>query len=127
MTTASTTAHAQIATFLNVAPNAIKSVTEMAWVFCVVVRGQRARFVSKKVIKVEVEMYQVESTNEGIMIFPALNNGERLWASNDNDVADTLNWAKAQGYSFQNWTFGNADKFCPELKPLESQSALILY
>lgn len=124
MTTTNTTA--QIATFLNVAPNAIKSVTEMAWVFCVVVRGQRARFVSKKVIKVEVvEMYQVESTNEGIMIFPALNNGERLWAS--NDVADTLNWAKAQGYSFQNWTFGNADKFCPELKPLESQSALILY
>lgn len=42
---------AQIASFLNVAPNAIKSVTEMAWVFCVVVRGQRARFVSKKVVK----------------------------------------------------------------------------
>ena len=49
MTTANTTA--QIATFLNVAPNAIKSVTEMAWVYCVVVRGQRARFVSKKVVK----------------------------------------------------------------------------
>ena len=54
MTTANTTA--QIATFLNVAPNAIKSVTEMAWVFCVVVRGQRARFVSKKVVK-EVKMF----------------------------------------------------------------------
>ena len=55
MTTANTTA--QIATFLNVAPNAIKSVTEMAWVFCVVVKGCRARFVSKKVVKdQEVEM-----------------------------------------------------------------------
>jgi len=54
MTTANTTA--QIATFLNVAPNAIKSVTEMAWVFCVVVKGCRARFVSKKVVKTEVDM-----------------------------------------------------------------------
>ena len=63
MTTANTTA--QIATFLNAAPNAIKSVTEMAWVFCVVVRGQRARFVSKKVIKVEVvEMDFVTAFNE---------------------------------------------------------------
>ena len=42
---------AQIATFLNVSPNQIKSITEMAWVFCVVVRGCRARFVSKKVVK----------------------------------------------------------------------------
>jgi hypothetical protein len=42
---------AQIATFLNVSPNQIKSVTEMAWVFCVVVKGCHARFVSKKVIK----------------------------------------------------------------------------
>lgn len=49
--TANTTA--QIATFLNVSPNQIKSVTEMAWVFCVVVRGRRARFVSKKVIEVK--------------------------------------------------------------------------
>jgi hypothetical protein len=46
MTTSNTTA--QIATFLNVSPNQIKSVTEMAWVFCVVVKGCRARFVSKK-------------------------------------------------------------------------------
>ncbi|MFM7851056.1 MAG: hypothetical protein ACKO96_03870, partial [Flammeovirgaceae bacterium] len=49
--TANTTA--QIATFLNVSPNQIKSVTEMAWVYCVVVRGHRARFVSKKVVKNE--------------------------------------------------------------------------
>jgi len=41
---------AQIATFLNVSPNQIKSITEMAWVYCVVVRGCRARFVSKKVV-----------------------------------------------------------------------------
>ena len=54
MTTANTTA--QLATFLNVAPNAIKSVTEMAWVFCVVVKGCRARFVSKKVVKEVVEV-----------------------------------------------------------------------
>lgn len=46
---------AQIATFLNVSPNQIKSITEMAWVYCVVVKGQRARFVSKKVVK-EVTM-----------------------------------------------------------------------
>lgn len=62
MTTANTTA--QIATFLNVAPNAIKSVTEMAWVFCVVVRGQRARFVSKKVVKGEIEMLTLEKFQE---------------------------------------------------------------
>jgi hypothetical protein len=52
---------AQIATFLNVSPNQIKSVTEMAWVFCVVVKGCRARFVSKKVAKQEEkEMSDVE-------------------------------------------------------------------
>ena len=52
---------AQIATFLNVSPNQIKSVTEMAWVFCVVVKGCRARFVSKKVVKEEEkEMSDVE-------------------------------------------------------------------
>lgn len=59
MTTTNTTA--QIASFLNVAPNAIKSVTEMAWVFCVVVKGCRARFVSKKVVSTEEkEMSDVE-------------------------------------------------------------------
>lgn len=47
---------AQIATFLNVSPNQIKSVTEMAWVFCVVVKGCRARFVSKKVVKEQITM-----------------------------------------------------------------------
>ena len=74
MTTANTTA--QIATFLNVAPNAIKSVTEMAWVFCVVVKGCRARFVSKKVVKQEVEMgssnlYKIHCLNGDIVVVNA--------------------------------------------------------
>lgn len=55
---------AQIATFLNVAPNAIKSVTEMAWVFCVVVKGCRARFVSKKVVKEVVEVDFITAFNQ---------------------------------------------------------------
>jgi hypothetical protein len=49
MTTQNTTA--QIATFLNVSPNQIKSVTELFYVYCVVVKGCKARFVSKKVVK----------------------------------------------------------------------------
>ncbi len=65
MTTANTTA--QIATFLNVSPNQIKSVTEMAWVFCVVVKGCRARFVSKKVVSQEIkEMSDVEKLAQEI-------------------------------------------------------------
>jgi hypothetical protein len=46
----------QIAQVLNVSPNQIKSVREMAWVYCVVVIGQRATFVSKK--KVEAVMVE---------------------------------------------------------------------
>lgn len=46
----------QIAEVLNVSPNQIKSVREMAWVYCVVVFGQRATFVSKK--KVEAIVIQ---------------------------------------------------------------------
>ena len=38
----------QIAQVLNVAPNQIKSVTELYYVYCVVVFGRRATFVSKK-------------------------------------------------------------------------------
>ena len=41
----------QIAEVLNVSPNQIKSVTEMAWVYCVVVFGKRATFVSKKKVE----------------------------------------------------------------------------
>ena len=62
MTTANTTA--QIATFLNVSPNQIKSVSEMAWVFVVVVRGCRARFVSKKVVKEENAMDFITAFNQ---------------------------------------------------------------
>ena len=59
MTTTNTTA--KIAAFLNVSPNQIKSVTELFYVFCVVVKGQRARFVSKKVVKAEEkEMSDIE-------------------------------------------------------------------
>ena len=43
----------QIAKAMNVSPNQIKSVREMAWVYCVVVHGQRATFVSKKVVKMD--------------------------------------------------------------------------
>lgn len=50
---------AQIATFLNVSPNQIKSVTELFYVFCVVVKGCRARFVSKKIVK-EVKEVEVD-------------------------------------------------------------------
>ena len=62
MTTANTTA--QIASFLNVAPNAIKSVTEMTWVFCVVVKGCKARFVSKKIIKETIMNPNIPQTLE---------------------------------------------------------------
>lgn len=41
----------QIAEVLNVSPNQIKSVREMAWVYCVVVFGKRATFVSKKKVE----------------------------------------------------------------------------
>jgi hypothetical protein len=65
MTATNTTA--QIATFLNVSPNQIKSVTELFYVFCVVVKGQRARFVSKKVVKTEIEeMTDVEKLAQEI-------------------------------------------------------------
>jgi hypothetical protein len=38
----------QVAEVLRVSPNQIRSVTELAWVYCVVVAGRRAAFVSKK-------------------------------------------------------------------------------
>ena len=44
----------QIAKVLNVSPNQIKSAREMAWVYCVVVVGSRATFVSKKKVEAVV-------------------------------------------------------------------------
>jgi hypothetical protein len=53
---------AQIATALNVSPNQIKRAEEWKNVLFVVVQGKGARFVSKKVIKMDV-LAQVESNN----------------------------------------------------------------
>lgn len=80
MTTANTTA--QIATFLNVAPNAIKSVTEMAWVFCVVVKGCRARFVSKKVVKEQITMSDSELAQAVAKAIKATGNQGNVWEKN---------------------------------------------
>ncbi|MEM9805869.1 MAG: hypothetical protein AAF959_11360 [Cyanobacteria bacterium P01_D01_bin.56] len=49
-----------IASYLNVSPNQIKSVTELAWVWSVVVHGCRARFVSKKIKMVEKTLSIIE-------------------------------------------------------------------
>jgi hypothetical protein len=48
----------QIAKVLNVSPEQIKSVREMAWVYCVVVYGRRATFVSKKAIHVQPQVVE---------------------------------------------------------------------
>ena len=50
----------QIAEVLNVSPNQIKSVREMAWVYCVVVFGKRATFVSKKKVNLTIEQVTAE-------------------------------------------------------------------
>ena len=79
--TANTTA--QIATFLNVSPNQIKSITEMAWVFCVVVKGQRARFVSKKVVSTEEEkMSDSELAQAVAKAIKATGNQGNVWEKN---------------------------------------------
>ena len=49
----------QIAAFLNVTQDQVKSVTEFAFVYNVVVFGRRARFVSKKVVKMEPTKYEL--------------------------------------------------------------------
>jgi hypothetical protein len=58
----------QIAKALNVDPEQIKSVREMAWVYCVVVYGRRATFVSKKVVaqpkKTQMQIWAEEIQNE---------------------------------------------------------------
>lgn len=82
MTSTNTTA--QIATFLNVAPNAIKTVTEMAWVFCVVVKGCRARFVSKKIVKQEeVKMSDSELAQAVAKAIKATGNSGNAWEKNE--------------------------------------------
>jgi len=80
MTTANTTA--QLATFLNVSPNQIKSVTEMAWVYCVVVKGCRARFVSKKVVKEEITMSDSELAKAVAKAIKATGNQGNVWEKN---------------------------------------------
>ena len=52
----------QIAEVLNVSPNQIKSVREMAWVYCVVVVGQRATFVSKKKVEAKIMTAEIVRT-----------------------------------------------------------------
>jgi hypothetical protein len=83
MTTSNTTA--QIATFLNVSPNQIKSVTEMAWVFCVVVKGCRARFVSKKAVKEKEKEKGMEMTRSQLAnkISSDLDCTSKVWEKGD--------------------------------------------
>ena len=81
MTTTNTTA--KIAAFLNVSPNQIKSVTEMAWVYCVVVVGRKARFVSKKVVKQEeVKMSDSELAQAVAKAIKATGNYANVWEKN---------------------------------------------
>lgn len=68
----------QIAEVLNVSPNQIKSVREMAWVYCVVVVGKRATFVSKK----KVEVAKVE-TRQSIAVKVAELIGGNVWQGGD--------------------------------------------
>lgn len=68
----------QVAEVLNVSPNQIKSVREMAWVYCVVVFGQRATFVSKK----KVEVSKVE-TRHSIAVKVADLIGGKVWMGGD--------------------------------------------
>ncbi|MEM9214017.1 MAG: hypothetical protein AAGD25_06680 [Cyanobacteria bacterium P01_F01_bin.150] len=42
-----------IAQYLEVSPNQVAKVTELHWVWCVVIVGRRPRFVSKKAVSVE--------------------------------------------------------------------------
>lgn len=69
----------QIAEVLNVSPNQIKSVREMAWVYCVVVFGQRATFVSKK----KVEAVKVAKTKWDIAVEVAALIGGNPWTGGD--------------------------------------------
>ena len=70
----------QIAEVLNVSPNQIKSVREMAWVYCVVVFGKRATFVSKKKVEaITVEGKQLISAEDGAKKLAQMVGG-RFWA-----------------------------------------------
>lgn len=64
----STAAVAAIANHLNVSPNQVVKVTELKWVWCVVVRGRRARFVSKKIMDVNnEEWYTVQGCMDRVV------------------------------------------------------------
>jgi len=106
---------AQIATFLNVSPNQIKSVTEMAWVFCVVVKGCRARFVSKKIIKVE-NMTELTTMNS------LLDMTEEEYQAN---FQKALN--KFELYQLRNFSnpTNDAKFFCSRIDPLIEAKKLI--
>jgi hypothetical protein len=74
---------AQLATFLNVSPNQIKSVTELFYVYCVVVKGCKARFVSKKVVKAEEkEMSDSELAQAVAKAIKATGNQGNVWEKN---------------------------------------------
>ena len=70
----------QIAAFLNVAPSQIVKITEMAWVYVVVVAGRKARFVSKKVVK----MVRTDSqlANDVAKAIKATGNYANVWEKN---------------------------------------------
>ena len=69
----------QIAQVLDVSPNQIKSVREMAWVYCVVVYGQRATFVSKKkvdAVKVSKQVVSATWQQGGLSAKIEMKNGQ---------------------------------------------------
>lgn len=67
---------AQVASHLNVSPNQIKRCEEWASVLFVQVHGSRPRFVSKKVLKMEVEVLKVQNTWGGDDLMLAKVDGE---------------------------------------------------
>lgn len=74
--------NAQIAQHLNVAETAILEVQEWAKVLWVRVRGIGARFVSKKVVKVEKKLV---SSKEGALILAQMVNG-KVWDKKEGEV-----------------------------------------
>lgn len=77
----------QIAQVLNVSPNQIKSVREMAWVYCVVVFGQRATFVSKKKVEAKMINYTESGTLHDGRLFVS---GDELTAVLERQGANAL-------------------------------------
>jgi hypothetical protein len=92
----------QIAEVLNVSPNQIKSVREMAWVYCVVVVGQRATFVSKKKVEakkmVEIKCSVANDTIRFISdVAYTLNNVSLIIKYQGEIGADSIPWCISQG------------------------------